>query len=104
MSVEVAIEALEKDAVKWEDSADALSKASSQAATQDLSDYEFSFIGTTVGLTSTYAEIQNKVANLCAGGYHEMTAIAAELRAVKTTYEGTDEAAKAKLQGTWDVA
>jgi hypothetical protein len=104
MTLKSALEALETDAKTWDGVNESLTSAAASATFENLTDDEFSWAGSASGLTATYASLQQKIAGLCSGGATEAGNIAVELRNVKKTYEGTDEAAKARLQGVWDVA
>ena len=103
-TLQAALDALSHDATTWDDVSSTLSSAATSASGEFLDDDQFSWAGSATGLTATYAALKDKIAGLCAGGSQETAAAAQELRNVKTTYEGTDEAAKNKLHGVWDVA
>jgi hypothetical protein len=104
MSLEVALDALQKDADKWSDTATTLSAAHDGATSITLTIKEFSWAGEHTDLLATYQEAQTKIAELCRQGAAEATGIKDALIATKTTYAGTDEAAKAKLDGVWDYS
>lgn len=103
-TLQAALDALAHDATTWDDVSATLSTAGTSAAGEVLTDDQFSWAGSATGLSETYAALKDKIAGLCQNGSQETTAAAAELRNVKTTYEGTDDAAKNRLNGVWDVA
>ena len=53
---------------------------------------------------ATYEQLQEEVAAPLPQGVGEADKIAATLREVKLVYESTDDAAKQRLKGVWEVA
>jgi uncharacterized protein YukE len=103
-TLQAALDALSHDATSWDAAAEVTSDAMTAASQQTLTVSDLSWAAGVVGLSDTYDSMVQKMVGLLSGGTIEMREIATELRAVKTTYEGTDDAARARLDGVWDVA
>ncbi|MFC7488015.1 hypothetical protein ACOCJ7_18375 [Knoellia sp. CPCC 206453] len=101
MSFEVALQALGDDAAVWDDVSSTLSTATTSASSLTLSTSQLSWAADVVGLTTTYESMRAKIERLLREGTTETDTIAANLRTVKTTYEGHDEAAKQRLAAAW---
>ena len=101
MSFEVAIQALQDDAVVWDGVSATLSTATTSATSQTLTTSQLSWAADVVGLTETYESMRAKIEKLLREGTTETNTIAANLRTVMTTYEGHDEAAKQRLASAW---
>ncbi|ACQ82073.1 hypothetical protein Bcav_3831 [Beutenbergia cavernae DSM 12333] len=100
MSFEAAMQALTDDANRWRTVAGELNSASTSAGGLGLAASQFSFAGATV--SQTYENLRAHVQEVLSQGNTEITGAAAELDQVRTTYEGTDQAAKDRLNGTWN--
>lgn len=100
MGLEVALDALTDDAAIWEDASGTLEDAASAAGGLGLTHGQFSFAGGTVA--ATYEELRSRVQTLLEDGAGKLDDGAAQLRQVRTTYEGSDEASKDSLDGVWD--
>lgn len=100
MTFEAAMEALTADAVRWDTTAGVLGGAADSTGGLAASPSQFSFAGGTVA--SLYEETRASVERLLRGGESETAGAAVALRKVRETYEGTDQAARDRLAGTWD--
>lgn len=101
MSFEVALEALGDDAGVWDGVSGTLSTATTSASSLTLTTSQLSWAAEVVGLTTTYESMREKIERLLREGTTATETIAANLRTVKTTYEGHDEAAKQRLASAW---
>lgn len=104
MTLQSSLDALESDAVRWDTTSHTLADAGTAAQGLALGTSQLSWAADETGLTATYEQIRAKVAGLLTEGGEQTGAIATRLRQVKRDYEGTDEAARARLAGSWDVA
>lgn len=100
MTFEAAMEALTEDAKRWERIADVVGDAADSAASLTARPSQFSFAGGTVA--TGFEDVRVIVEQLLRGGETQLAGAGTALRAVRSTYEGTDEAAKSRLAGTWD--
>ncbi|MBT0993258.1 hypothetical protein KIN34_03010 [Cellulomonas sp. DKR-3] len=100
MTFEAAMQALTDDAKRWDGVADVTRTAADSAGSLSVRPSQFSFAGGAV--STSFEEIRSVVEGLLRGGSAEMAGAATALRQVRATYEGTDEAAKQRLAGTWD--
>lgn len=100
MSFEAAMEALSNDSRLWDGVSQELYEASRVASGLSLAPSQFSFAGDNVA--ATYETARAKVEALLKGGESETAGASAALLQVRRTYEGTDEAARASLEGVWD--
>jgi hypothetical protein len=100
MTFEAAMQALTDDAKRWDGVADATGTAASTAGALTAHPSQFSFTGGAVA--TAFEELRAVVENLLRDGSAEMAGAATALRQVRATYEGTDEAARQRLAGTWD--
>jgi uncharacterized protein YukE len=101
MTFEAAMQALTDDAKRWDRVADAARTAADTAGSLTTHPSQFSFAGGAVA--SSFEEVRAIVEQLLRGGSTEMAGAATALRQVRATYEGTDESAKQRLAGTWDL-
>jgi len=102
MTYEVALEALASDATMWDDTSTTLLTASTSAWDQSLGVSELSWAADVVGLNTTYAFLQGKVAGLLSEGSTETGNIASTLRAIKKNYEDDEQRAEAAYQRAWE--
>lgn len=102
MTYEVALHALGKDAAMWEQTSSVLTDEGGNARMLNLTTADLSFAADWTGLTTTYAGVQSKVADLLTGGGTETEHIATVLRTVKKNYEDNEAKAKASYHGTWE--
>lgn len=100
MTFEAAMQALTDDAKRWDGVADATRTAADKAGGLTVHASQFSFAGGSV--STAFEDVRSLVEELLRGGATEMAGAATALRQVRTTYEGTDEAARQRLAGTWD--
>lgn len=101
MSFQVALQALGADAGVWDDVSTALDGATTSASGLTLTTAQLSWAAEVIGLTTTYEAMRAKTERLLGEGATETSTIAEGLRTVKTTYEGSDEGAKARLESAW---
>lgn len=95
MSLEVALDALSKDAKRWDDTAEMLKNAASDCAGMQLSHQDFSFMGGDA--QKAYEEVRSFMQTYLTDGERETDGAAAALRNVKAAYEGTDQLTKAEI-------
>lgn len=96
-----ALDALQKDSTRWSDASGDLRSASTSAYGLDIHQWSFPS-QMDINLQPIYTELQEKVAKLLSQGSTETDAIADELTRVRNVLRGTDEAAKADIESTWD--
>jgi hypothetical protein len=102
MTYEVQLAALKSDADTWDETSSTLLTAENNAWSQTLGEYELSWAAEVVGLTTTYNDIQNKVAMLLAGGSTETGKISTTLLTIKHNYEVNEDNAEQQYQGAWE--
>lgn len=103
MTYKVALEALGSDAKIWNATSTALNSAGVSGSVQVLTDDDFSFIGSTTGLTTTYQDLKDKVVLLLQDGETQTTHIATTLLEVKKNYEDNERNAESRYKGQWNV-
>lgn len=99
MSFSTAMDALQQDAVRWDETADGLQAAGSIVRSLAVPAAAFSFAGGDV--QAVYEELRARVETLLSEGETETAGAAVALRAVRRTYEGADQAAKDRIAGLW---
>ncbi len=102
MTYKVALDALAKDATIWDDTSSTLSSASTSAAGLTLTDDDFSWVGSSTGVSSTYYQLQYRLVALLSDGDRQTTHVADTLRNIKKAYEENEDAAEARYQGQWE--
>ena len=102
MTYEVQLAALKSDADTWDETSSTLITAENTAWGLNLGEYELSWAAETVGLTTTYSAIQNKVAMLLAGGSTETGNISTTLMTIKHHYERNEDNAEQQYHGAWE--
>lgn len=102
MTLQVALDALSKDAGMWGGVSDVLSDASSTATGLTLDTGSLSWAAEVVGLVPVYEAARARLQTLLSEGATETETIAATLRQVKAAYESTDAAESAAFRGLWD--
>lgn len=100
MSFETALDALTSDARLWDEISQELGGAARSASGLVLDPSQFSFAGG--GVAASYESARARVQALLDGGERETEGAATALLQVRQTYEGTDQAARAELEGVWD--
>jgi uncharacterized protein YukE len=95
-----ALNALTKDAKRWDDTADMLKKAKSDCAAMTLRTQDFSFLGGDV--YKEYEAARKFMEDYLGDGERATSKAASALRKVRTTYEGSDERAKRNIESAWD--
>lgn len=100
-TLKMAIDALNKDSEAWATVSTELSSSSTAAYDQDVASGAFP-INVPVELHSVYTSLQSKVGRLLAEGSTESDAVADELINVRRILEGTDDAARATIDGLWE--
>lgn len=101
MTLKVALEALAEDAGVWDEVSTTLASARDSAAGLTVTENEMSWASDVTGLLQTYESMRSKTEALLGGGATETSTIAEGLRTVKTTYEGSDQAAVERLSSAW---
>jgi hypothetical protein len=98
VDVKVACEALRSDAKKWETASDEMSYSAMAARNLELNEHQFGHFVATHGLVTSYAALQQRLANLLDGADTELGKIARTLRMVADTYEREDAAGAHKFK------
>src|SRR5204863_7418225 len=102
MSLKVALDALSKDAKRWDDSADMLKTAATTCAGLKLDHQDFSFMGGSA--QKAYEDVRSFMHTYLSDGQRETSGAASALRNVKAAYEGSDQLTKAeidKIKADW---
>jgi uncharacterized protein YukE len=97
-----ALDALTKDAKRWDDTADMLKKAKGDCAAMTLRTQDFTFLGGDV--YKEYEAARKFMEDYLGDGESATSKAAAALRKVKAAYEGTDQLTKAeidKIKSDW---
>lgn len=100
MSFKASMEALQKDAKRWDDTAEMLQTAKSDCAAMTLRAQDFSFMGGEVH--KEYEEIRDFMEDYLADGQRATSGAADALRKVHETYQGSDDNAKERLKSSWE--
>jgi uncharacterized protein YukE len=100
MTFKASMEALTKDAQRWDDTAEMLQKARADCADMTLRAQDFSFMGGDVH--KQYEEVRSFMEDYLRDGERETSGAGDALRKVHNTYEGADEAAKDRLKSAWE--
>ena len=95
MSLEVALDALSKDAKRWDDTAEMLKTAASDCAGMRLTHQDFSFMGGEA--QKAYEEVRSFMQTYLSDGERATSGAADALRDVKAAYEGTDQLTKSEI-------
>ena len=101
MTLKVALEALASDAGVWDDVSTTLGSARDSATGLTVTQGQLSWASDVTGLLQTYEAMRAKTEQLLGGGATQTATIAQGLRIVKTTYEGSDQAAVERLSSAW---
>jgi len=101
MTLKVALEALASDAGVWDDVSSTLGSARDSASGLTVTQAQMSWASDVTGLLQTYEAMRAKTEGLLGGGATQTSTIAQGLRTVKTTYEGSDQAAVERLSSAW---
>ncbi|WP_182112487.1 MULTISPECIES: hypothetical protein [unclassified Actinotalea] len=101
MSLDVALEALSKDAGMWGGVSDVLSTASSTTVGMTLVTSELSWAAEVVGLVPVYEAARARLQTLLSEGATETETISTTLKQVKAAYESNDAAQRAAFAGLW---
>jgi uncharacterized protein YukE len=97
---QVAMNALTKDAKRWDDTADMLKTAATDCAAMTLRAQDFSFMGGEVH--KEYEAARTFMHDYLSDGQRATSKTASTLRDVRKTYEGSDERAKHNIESAWD--
>jgi hypothetical protein len=89
--IDVALGALRADATVWQSAAGSAQQAQSAAAAISLSAGQFSYLADKAGVTKTYDQLQQRVAELLAGAAANFTNVSQTLTAVRGTYEANEQ-------------
>jgi hypothetical protein len=100
-TLKVALEALAADAGVWDDVSTTLTSARDSASGLTVTEGEMSWASDVTGLLQTYEAMRSKTEGLLGGGATQTSTIATGLRTVKSTYEGSDQAAVERLSSAW---
>lgn len=98
----VALEALTKDSGQWQDTSDALGKASAACTSLTLNESQLSWASAETGLLATYEEVRAKVELLLSEGADETGKISRTLAHVRRIYESSDQHTIDELHGVWE--
>ena len=101
MTLKVALEALAADAGVWDDVSSTLGGARDSATGLTVTQGQMSWAADVTGLLQTYESMRSKTETLLGDGSTQTSTIAHGLRQVKTTYEGSDQAAVDRLSSAW---
>ncbi len=101
MTLKVALEALASDAGVWEDVSTTLGTARDSASGLTVTQGQMSWASDVTGLLQTYEAMRSKTEGLLGAGATQTSTMAQGLRTVKTTYEGSDQAAVERLSSAW---
>jgi hypothetical protein len=100
MTFKASMEALTKDAKRWDDTAEMLQKARADCADMTLRAQDFSFLGGDVH--QQYEEVREFMQDYLRDGERETSGAGDGLRKVHSTYQGSDEAAQQRLKSAWE--
>lgn len=99
MTFQTSMDAMTKDAKRWDDTAAMLKAAATDCANMTLRFQDFSFLG---GEAHTeYEKARAFMEQYLKDGERETGAAAAALVEARNTYEGTDEDAKKSIESVW---
>jgi len=101
MTLKVALEALAQDAGVWDDVSSTLGGARDSASSLTVTEGQMSWAADVTGLLQTYESMRSKTQTLLGDGSTQTSTIAQGLRQVRTTYEGSDQAAVERLSSAW---
>jgi hypothetical protein len=102
MSIEVALGAMDADAVLWDGVSSVLETASNAASGLVLTERNLSRTATSTGFLAKYEEARARIERLLAEGATETTGIATTLRQVRDVYIVSDEDAQAAYDNVWE--
>jgi hypothetical protein len=100
MTFKASMDALTKDAKRWDDTASMLQRARADCADMTLRAQDFSFMGGDVH--KQYEEVRSFVEDYLRDGVRETSGAGDALRKVHSTYQGSDDAAKDRLKSAWE--
>lgn len=98
--VDVAYEALSKDADRWDAVSDNLESARTQVSGIEVYRGAFSFAGT--GAADRYLTIHSLVMELLAEGARQSSGAAAALRDIRNAFAANEAQTQADLAGIWE--
>ncbi|WP_028659171.1 hypothetical protein [Nocardioides insulae] len=99
MTLAVSLDALSRDAVRWEETAAALTRMRHVLAGLALPTAEFSFAGASPA--GAYQDLLDRLDDHLADGVRATEDAATALRAVRATYETTDGAVRERMHEQW---
>lgn len=99
MTFQTSMDAMTKDAKRWDDTAAILKQAASDCAGMTLRQQDFTFLG---GDThAQYEKARAFMEQYLKDGERETSAASASLIKARDIYEGSDEDAKHKIESAW---
>lgn len=104
MTLQADLNALETDAGTWDTISSTLAFAAGSADGLTLGTPQLSWAAEVTGLTTTYADFQDQVAERLRQGEANTSELAGGLRQVKRSYESTDTTVRDNYVGLWDAA
>lgn len=99
MTIELAYEALTKDAQRWDSVGDSLDQASSVVSGLDLHRGAFSFAG--IEVADYYAALRLRVLELLAEGSAQTHGAATALRATRADFESNEQSIQTAVDALW---
>jgi uncharacterized protein YukE len=99
MTFQTSMDAMTKDATRWDDTATMLKAAASDCADMTLRTQDFSFLGGDVH--HQYETVRSFMHQYLSDGQRETSEAAGALRKARDIYEGTDEDAKHSIEAAW---
>lgn len=102
MTLQVALEALHRDAAMWDRVSHTTDQAHAVAADLILGIAELSWASRAAGLESAYTEIQTKISSLLGDATRVYSGLSTTLDQVAAAYEADDDQAAATFRGLWE--
>lgn len=99
MTFQTSMDAMTKDAARWDDTAAVLKTAAADCKGMTLRAQDFSFAGGDVH--SEYEKARAYMEQFLTDGQSATSGAAAALKKARDIYEGSDEAAKKNIEAAW---
>lgn len=99
MTFQTSMDAMTKDAKRWDDTAAMLKTAVADCKAMTLRAQDFSFAGADVH--AEYEKARAYMEGYLGDGQRETSSAAAALKKARDIYEGSDEAAKKGIESAW---
>lgn len=103
MTLQADLQALLTDSATWSDTSLTLSTAATSAAGLWLGTSQLSWAAEVTGLTQTYADFVDQVAERLRQGRDNTAEMAGGLKMVHAEFVGTDGSVRNDLDGQWDA-